>query len=150
MQATRHRISREFPGFFLVSLAVATVAVATHKTPATADEQKMDRAQTIIVNLNKMQGCAGWFLLQDIKQAKLMDHDLTRAHRQIEEADHTYAKLRGRPDDKFLTPVMVKLEKAEQERARLEEDLHETFDQLRTSIQDVIVQDEPKAKKKTK
>jgi hypothetical protein len=141
--------SRDYFGFMVFTVLAATVALIAHKSPATAEDQpKWDRAQTIIVNLNKSEGCAGWFVLQDIKQAKIMDHDLLRAHHQVEEADRTFAKLRGRPDDKFLTPVIIKLEKAEQSRAQLEEDLHDAFDQLRTSIQDVLVTDSGPAKKK--
>jgi hypothetical protein len=98
--------------------------------------------------LNKMEGCAGWWLLQDIKDAQKMTHDLGKAHFQLQEADHSYAKLRGHPDDKFLTPVMVKLEKCQQSRAQLEEDLHDTFDQLRTTIKDVLLADDGLRKSK--
>ncbi|HEY9776776.1 MAG TPA: hypothetical protein V6C81_23635 [Planktothrix sp.] len=145
----KRSFSRDYLGFFVITLGAALAMVVTHKTPATAeDEPKLDRALTLVVNLNKMEGSAGWYILQDIRSAKLIDHDLLKAHHQVEEVDHTYAKLRGRPDDKFLSAVTLKLEKAEATRAQLEEDLHDCFDQLRTSIQDVLVMDEKALKKK--
>jgi hypothetical protein len=130
---------------FLGALILSAVAVCAlaHKSFAkiTSDEPKYDRAENIIINLNKAQGCAGWWILQDIHKVQEMDHDLGKAHFQVEEADKTYAKLRGRKDDKFLSLVTLKIEKVEQDRRILEEDLHDAFDQLRTTIKDVIMTD---------
>ena len=145
MQAKRH-LTRSYFCMFAVAMTACGTVLLTHKTAA--EEQKFDRAQTLIVNLNKMEGCAGWWLLQDIKDAQKMTHDLGKAHFQLQEADRSYAKLRGHPDDKFLTPVMIKLEKCQQTRAQLEEDLHDTFDQLRTTIKDVLLADDGLRKSK--
>jgi len=146
MQAKRH-FTRSYFCMFVVALTACATVLLTHGSSA-EDQPKFDRAQTIIVNLNKMQGCAGWWLLQDIKSAQTMTHDLGKAHFQLQEADHTYAKLRGHPDDKFLTVVLMKVEKCQQDRAQLEEDLHDTFDQLRTTIKDVLLADDDLRKKK--
>lgn len=138
------------PLVYAASLAAAFLFGLLIQIPM-RDEAKadagMDRAQTIILGLNKMQGCAGWFLLKDLRDTKTMDHDLTKARRQIEEADHTYARLRGRPDSKFMETVLVKLAKTEQTRLQLEQDLQDTFDQLRSSIKETLITDEERKKK---
>jgi hypothetical protein len=146
MQAKRH-LTRSYFSMFTVTLTACAVVMLT-RTSRAEDQPKFDRAQTIIVNLNKMEGCAGWWLLQDIKESQKMTHDLGKAHFQLQEADRTYAKLRGHPDDKFLTAVQVKLEKCQQDRNQLEDDLHETWDQLRTSIKEILLADEDLKKKK--
>lgn len=134
---------------FLVALTISTACMTfvSDRNSATAEEEKFDRAQNIIANLNKVQGCAGWYLLQDIRKAQDMDHDLGKAHFQIEEADKTYARLRGHRDDRYLQALSLKVEKVQQDRKQLEEDLHEAFDQLRTSIKDVLITDPERQKK---
>jgi hypothetical protein len=145
MQVKRH-LTRSYFSMFTVALTACALVTLT-RTSSAEDQPKFDRAQTIIVNLNKMEGCAGWWLLQDIKDAQKMTHDLGKAHFQLQEADRTYAKLRGHPDDKFLTTVQMKVEKCQQDRAQLEEDLHDAFDQLRTTIKDVLLADDDLKKK---
>lgn len=146
MRQERH-LTRSYFCMFTVALAACATVSLTHRSGA-EDQPKFDRAQTIIVNLNKMEGCAGWWLLQDIKDSQKMMHDLGKAHFQLQEADRSYAKLRGHPDDKFLTTVQMKVEKCQQDRAQLEEDLHDAFDQLRTTIKDVLLADDDLKKKK--
>lgn len=136
---------------FLIALTVSMMCVTwiSDRNSATAVEEKLDRGQNIIVNLNKVQGCAGWYLLQDIRKVQEMDHDLGKAHFQITEADKTYARLRGNRDDRYLQALTAKVEKVQQDRKQLEDDLHDAFDQLRTSIKDVMMMD-PERKKDQK
>jgi hypothetical protein len=147
MQATRQP-TRDYLFLYALTISMLCVAFMADQNSATAEEEKFDRAQNLVVNLNKVQGCAGWYLLQDIRKVQEMDHDLGKAHFQIEEADKNYAKLRGKPDDRYLSTLTMKVEKAQQDRKMLEDDLHEAFDQLRTSIKEVLMTDPERRNKK--
>jgi hypothetical protein len=83
----------------------------------------------------------GYYLLQDIREVKEMDHDLGKALFQLLEVDKSYAHLRGRPDEKFLEAVAIKIQKAQQSRALYEEDLKDAYTQLKSSIEDTMMTD---------
>src|ERR1700733_15398610 len=106
MQVKR-QFSRDYIFLCALTLAVLCILITARRNAGAAEEEKFDRAQNVIVNLNKMQGSAGWWLLQDIRKMQTMDHDLGKARFQIEEADKLYAKLRGRPDDRYLGTVQL-------------------------------------------
>jgi nitrogen regulatory protein PII-like uncharacterized protein len=130
-----------------LSFGLAAALLITASSVARADKPgepfaQLDRAQTLVMNLNKVAGSTGFYLLQDIRNIKGMDHDLTKALRQAEEVDKTYGKLRGRPDEKHLQAVTIKIEKALQSRALFEEDLKDAYSQLKVSIQETMVTDE--------
>lgn len=150
MQLKRH-FSRDFILLLLLTIAVFCLTIINDNSPATAESEKFDRAQNIIANLNKEKGCAGWWLLQDIRKAQEMDHDLGKAHLQIEEADRIYSRERGQRDERYLSALLLKVEKVQQDRRQLELDLHDAFDTMRASIKDVLILDpERKAKAKSK
>jgi hypothetical protein len=107
--------------------------------------ENFDRAQTLIVNLNRVQGSSGWYMLEGLKCCKTMDHDLLKALRQVEEVDKTFGKLRGRPDTKHLDTTAVKIEKAIQSNQQLTSDLLDSYDELKAQIKDTLVTD-PKLK----
>src|SRR5271156_4960381 len=71
-----------------------------------------DRAQTLVVNLNKRAGSSGYYLLEGLRFVDTMDHDLLKSLRQVQEVEKTYAKLRGKPDNKYMETTQLKIEKA--------------------------------------
>ncbi len=101
-----------------------------------------DRAQTLVLNLNRVQGSSGWYLLEGLKYTSTMDHDLTKALRQVEEVDRTYAKLRGKPDNKYLETTAIKIDRAVQANHQLNEDLRDAFEELKAQIKETLVMDE--------
>src|SRR5271163_1992705 len=84
-----------------------------------------DRAQTLVVNLNKRAGSSGYYLLEGLRYVETMDHDLLKALRQVQAVDKTFAKLRGRPDDKHFEVTELKIEKAIASNTQLREDLRD-------------------------
>jgi len=129
-------------------ISIAALVIACSQPLARADKgealpplEKLDRAQTLIYNLNHVQGSSGYYLLESIKELKNLDHEIGKALFQVKEADKSYAKLRGVPDSRFLEPVSIKLQKAQQARDQLEEDLRDAYTQLKESIQDTLVTD---------
>jgi hypothetical protein len=125
-----------------IALTAAALAVlgCALSTPILAEE--FDRAQNMVVNLNRVAGSTGFYLLKDIREVKEMDHDLTKALNQVQEVDKTYAKLRGRQDEKFLEAVAIKIQKVQQSRALYEEDLKDAYTQLKSSIEDTMMTDQ--------
>jgi hypothetical protein len=125
--------------FLLVALT-ATVFSAL-SVPISAEE-KFDRAQNMVVNLNQVAGSTGFYLLKDIREVKEMDHDLGKALLQVQEVDKSYARLRGRKDERFLEAVAIKIQKAQNSRSLYEEDLKDAYSQLKSSIQDTMMTDQ--------
>lgn len=120
-------------------LAVSSAALADKPGEPLA---QLDRAQSLVMNLNRVPQSTGFYLLQDLREIKGMDHDLTKALNQAREVDKTYARLRGKPDERHLEAVCIKIEKALNARALLEEDLKDAYTTLKSSIQETMVSDE--------
>lgn len=139
--------------------ALAAVTVLATCTPTKADKpapsssssdafSNMDRAQVLVYNLNRAAGSTGYYLLQDIRNIGEMDHDLTKALRQVQEVDKTFGRLRGTPDSRRMEAVTIKIEKALNSRAIFEEDLRDAYSTLKVTIKDTLVNDVPAGKKK--
>jgi len=138
-----------------IALLLLTLAGSTgqslSKEASSAPQQKYDRAQNLVINLNTQVGSSGFYLLKCLSDVKTIDHDLGKAGFQVEQVDKTYAKLRGRPDDRYLSAVNIKIQKAIETRRQLEMDIRDAYEQLKDSIQDTIITDEERKKKpKTK
>lgn len=135
----------------LSTVAVLACGVPTHaEKPAAAPPadsfSKFDRAQTLVYNLNHVANSTGFYLLQDIRGIDTMDHDLTKALRQVQEVDKTFNRLRGNPDKRNLEAVTIKIEKALNSRAIFEEDLKDAYLTLKSSIEETLVSDPGKHK----
>lgn len=135
----------------LVTLSAACIAATctptmADKPPATNEGSfsNMDRAQTLVYNLNRTAGSTGYYLLQDIRNIGEMDHDLTKALNQVRAVDQTFGRLRGTPDTKRMEAVTIKIEKALNSRAIFEEDLRDAYNTLKSSIKETLVNDVPK------
>jgi len=114
---------------------------ALSKQDAAADSG-FDRAQTLIVNLNKKPESAGFFLLEGMRFAETMDHDILKALRQVQAVEKTYAGLRGRPDSRYFEVTEIKIEKAIASNDALRADLRDAYSQLKAQIKDTLVMDE--------
>ena len=112
-----------------------------------ADTPGFDRAQTLVVNLNKKVGSSGYYLLEGLRFVDTMDHDLLKSLRQVQEVEKTYAKLRGKPDNRYFELTEVKIEKAISSNTALRDDIRDAYSQLKAQIKDTLVMDEVSAKK---
>src|SRR4051812_314801 len=74
----------------LLAFGIPTFAEKPAVAPPVDAFSKMDRAQTLVYNLNRVAGSTGFYLLQDIRNLDTMDHDLTKALRQVQEVDKTF------------------------------------------------------------
>ncbi|HEY9758470.1 MAG TPA: hypothetical protein V6C97_25115 [Oculatellaceae cyanobacterium] len=134
------------PGALLVACATVffTRPTALSETDTT---QGFDRAQTLVINLNKKVGSSGFYLLEGLRYCETMDHDILKALRQVQEVERTYAKLRGKPDNRYFELTEVKIDKAMSSNAALRDDLRDAYSQLKAQIKDTLVMDEVSAKK---
>ncbi len=133
-----------------VALVLACSALFIGKPDAlseSADAPGFDRAQTLVINLNKKVGSSGYYLLEGLRFVDTMDHDLLKSLRQVQEVEKTYAKLRGKPDNRYFELTEVKIEKAISSNIALRDDIRDAYSQLKAQIKDVLVMDEVSAKK---
>jgi hypothetical protein len=61
------------------------------KQPDASSSEGFDRAQTLVINLNKKAGSSGFYLLEGLRFVDTMDHDLLKSLRQVQEVERTYA-----------------------------------------------------------
>lgn len=106
----------------------------------------LDRAQTLIFNLNRVEGSPGWFLLQSIKHCRETNSDLVKAIHQVQGADKTYARLRGVPDNQFMDITALKIEKALKTNELMEADLKDAYTELKSQIEEILITDEERKK----
>ncbi len=114
---------------------------AMSKQDAPADSG-FDRAQTLIINLNKKPESSGFFLLEGLRFADTMDHDILKALRQVQAVEKKYAALRGKPDSRYFELTEIKIEKAIASNDALRADLRDAYSQLKAQIKDTLVMDE--------
>jgi hypothetical protein len=132
----------------LCSLALVLAAVSLGNPSAISLKDDLptsgdgfDRAETLVVNLNKRAGSSGYYLLEGLRFVETMDHDLLKALRQVQEVDKTYAKLRGKPDNKYLEVTALKIEKAIASNTQLRADLRDAYSELKDQIKDTLIMD---------
>jgi hypothetical protein len=115
-----------------------------------ASDGGFDRAQTLVVNLNKKQGSSGYYLLEGLRFVDTMDHDILKALRQVQAVEKTYAGLRGHSDSRYFELTELKIEKAIASNASLRTDLRDAYTQLKNQIKDTLVMDEVSTRKPRK
>lgn len=116
----------------------------TENTRADAQGKSFDREQTMLMNLKGQPNSTGFFVIQSSEKSKMIVRDLTKALRQLEEVDKAYAKSRGTPDTRYLEGTKLKLINATRSAERLHDELWDTYQTLRKSIQETLVIDEAK------
>ena len=132
------------------AVMLACTAIFTAKPTALSETDAtagFDRAQTLVINLNKKVGSSGFYMLEGLRFVETMDHDLLKSLRQVQEVERTYAKLRGKPDNRYFELTEVKIEKAISSNTALRDDLRDAYSQLKAQIKDTIVMDDLTNKK---
>jgi hypothetical protein len=136
-----------------VALVLACTALFAGKPDAMSFKQEasadsgFDRAQTLVINLNKKQGSSGYFLLEGLRFVDTMDHDILKALRQVQAVEKTYAGSRGHADNRYFELTEIKIEKAIASNIALRDDLRDAYSQLKAQIKDTLVMDAVSGKK---
>jgi hypothetical protein len=131
-------LSLVITGFFLAN------PLAQSAKPSQGPDESFDRAQTLIVNLNKVQGSSGYYLLEGLRFTETMDHDLLKALRQVQEVDKKYGSLRNNPDSRHLQETAIKIDRAIQANTNLISDLKDAYTELKAQIKETVAVDELK------
>lgn len=101
--------------------------------------QKFTREENLLLNLRTGQGSAGYFLLEALSKSKELTHDLERAMSRIEAVEKTYAKSKGRPDDKYMASTELKLTQARQRSEELTGYISDTFQDMKKTIKETLI-----------
>jgi len=104
------------------------------------EQGKMDRAEKMVINLRVGHGSAGFYMLEAQRMAREVEADLRKALFQIREVDKTFAKSKGRPDDRFLERATVKLTQCEDQAKALTTELEDSYLILKDNIQETLLQ----------
>lgn len=132
---------RKNQSLVIISCVVAGFFVAN---PIARSGENFDRAQTLLINLNKVQGSSGYYLLEGLRFSETMDHDLLKALRQVQEVDKKYGSLRNRPDSRHLEETAIKIDRAIQANSQLNSDLRDAYTELKAQIKETVAIDELK------
>jgi hypothetical protein len=104
-----------------------------------AFDRKFTREELLLLNLGHGQGSAGFFLLEALKQSKETTHNLQRAMSQMRQVEATYAKSKGKPDDKYLQNSELKLTQARQRSEELSENISDGFREMKRSVKETLL-----------
>lgn len=133
---------RKNQSLVIISCVVAGFFIAN---PIARSGENFDRAQTLLINLNKVQGSSGYYLLEGLRFSETMDHDLLKALRQVQEVDKKYGSLRNRPDSRHLEETAIKIDRAIQANSQLNSDLRDAYTELKAQIKETVAIDELKS-----
>lgn len=100
---------------------------------------QFDREQLMLINLNHGRGSTVFYLLEAMRKVKDLNYDVERALKQAEEVDKTFARSRGRPDDKFLELATARMANARKRGAEMEEEIHQAHKQLKEEIKQALL-----------
>jgi hypothetical protein len=139
----------------VVALCLAlcsTFAYIPNKTQHASAEEKLNRSQTMLLNLKTAPESSGYYLVQSYRTSKEITNGLEKALSQLAAVDQNYAKYRGRPDDRFLQAVSLKVTLARQTSQELQGQLLDAYAELKSSVQDALISEEnfPSGEKNTK
>lgn len=104
-----------------------------------AFDRKFTREELLLLNLGHGQGSAGFFLLEALRQSKETTHNLQRAMSQMRQVEATYAKSKGKPDDKYLQNSELKLTQALQRSEELSENISDGFREMKRSVKETLL-----------
>lgn len=105
-----------------------------------------DRAEKMVLNLRVGQGSAGFYILEAARLSREVETDVRKALYQLREVDKSYAKSRGRPDDRFLERAAVKLQQCQDKAKALTEELEDTSQILKDTIKETLLNATPPQK----
>ena len=121
-----------FPGF-----APAHTQAFPEK-PTLLDRQ-FTRQEYMVLNLDRGADSTGTHVRESLKEIKVMVKELDKGLRQLRQADIEFAKSKGRPDDRFLSPAAERLQQALKSAQQLELDLTSSRDELKDSIHQALI-----------
>lgn len=119
-----------------------STAVQAGQKPVKA--ANFSREEFMIINLNRGTDSAGFHISNSLKGTRSMVRDLDKGLRQMEQVDKAYAKSKGRPDDRFLQNSSERLKKALETAQKLEIELEEAREELKSSIQQSLIMGDKK------
>jgi len=136
-----HQPKRILPTALAASLALTVLASFSEakKPPEVASARRFDREQFMVMNLNRGHGSSGYYLVTALRITKDVGSDLEKAARQLEQVDKSYARSRGKPDDRYLSTTSDKINAARKTAAELETKLRDAYQDLKASIQQTLV-----------
>lgn len=114
---------------------------ASRKHPESSQKSEFDRAQFMIMNLNRGKDSTGYYLQESVRQGHSLEQALSRAQHQLEQVEKAYAKSRGRPDDKYLTVPAARIAACRTAAANLVKELQTAHQELAASIHEVLLMD---------
>ncbi len=120
-------------------LALSTQPAICWKKQNPANKPEFDRTQFMVINLNRGKNSSGYYLQESAKDCRLLMIKLDKAARQIEQVDSAYAKTHGHPDDRYLRSARERIATARATAATLEQQLTASSDELKTSIQQILL-----------
>lgn len=109
------------------------------RKPDAAARPEFDRAQFMVINLNRGKDSTGYYLQESLRSSRLLLQQLEKAERQLDQVDKAYAKSRGRPDDKYLNSAGARIATAKTTAGQLEQQLQEASAELKSSIHQVLL-----------
>lgn len=121
-------------GLFMVSHEVGSRPEGKPPSPG-----QFDREQLMLINLNHGRGSTVFYLLEAMKKIKDLNYDIERALKQAEEVDKTFARSRGRPDDKFLDLATARMANARKRGAEMEDEIYQAHKQLKEDIKRALL-----------
>lgn len=112
---------------------------------------QLTREEKMVYNLKIGKGSALFYLLEATRLAATVEDDLYRAGNQIKQVDKTFARSKGKPDNRYFeattTKIDLVLEKAKALRAEVEDCRLDLSDAIKETLVESAVQqaDEPPA-----
>jgi hypothetical protein len=99
----------------------------------------LKREEMIVLNLNRGPGSARMMMLQSLKSAKDIEHNLDKARHQVEQVDALFAKAANRPDDRSMQQTVDALKLAEETAKKLQEQIEAAQQELRSDVQQTLI-----------
>lgn len=127
----------------LLAFTLVTISASDAKRPPKPPPApRFDRAQFMLMNLNRGPNSTGGYLAESHKAAFKMKDDLAKALNQLQQVEATYAKSRGRPDDKFLEGPGERIKQAQKTADQLLNELRDAEADLKSTIQQTMITDQ--------
>jgi len=132
-------------------LALCSIfAYTPNKSQNVNAEEKLNRSQTMLLNLKTAPESSGYYIIQSYRTSKEITNSLEKALSQLASVDQNYAKYRGRPDDRFLQAVSLKVTLARQTAQELQQQLLDAYAELKSSVDEALITEEHFPSDKTK
>lgn len=123
----------------LIGLVPLLAGFIAPNTPVRSAPEQMSRAEKMLINLRVGQGSATFYLLEAVRQNKEVERNLRKAIFQIKEVDKAYAKSKGKPDDKYLEAITVKLNSCQERSAEVTRTIEDSVSDLKEQINDALL-----------